>query len=88
MVTEPGHNERVFVFAGNYGEYLQWLRATGHTPRTAVYVRDRWMLMGVWGITVVRVGTYFRRSDVLAVERELGVVQARVVWEADYVAAR
>ena len=45
------------VLAGNYSQYLNYLRDSGETPRTAKYVNALEHLVGLQDVEVVRYGT-------------------------------
>ena len=59
------------VLAGNYGQYLSYLRDTGETPRTAKYVNAPEHLIGLQDVEVVRYGTWWvnpcAKADLISV---------------------
>ena len=59
------------VLAGNYGQYLSYLRDTGETPRTAKYVNAPEHLIGLQDVEVVRHGTWWvnpcAKADLISV---------------------
>ena len=64
------------VLAGNYGQYLNYLRESGETPRTAKYVSQSEQLAGLKDVEVVRYGTWWMnpcaKIDLISVvERKL-----------------
>jgi len=47
------------VLAGNYSQYLNYLRDSGETPRTAKYVSAPEQLEGLQNVEVIRYGTWW-----------------------------
>lgn len=54
---------KVFVFAGNFIQYLNWLKEQELTPQGFVYLtKTNWL--GCHEIPLVKVGTWYERKDI------------------------
>lgn len=63
---------RVYVIAGNHREFLYYYPKP---DRNIVYVASERQLRGCHGGKIVRVGTWYERPDLEAIEREVAYVE-------------
>ena len=51
------------VIAGNYREYLNWLKNNNYNKKDYLYARkDNWK--GVHNVPIVTIGTWYKRKDI------------------------
>lgn len=59
---------RTFIYAGSFEQYRQYLRARGLSQREYPYLSPSRSTWGLYGFPLIRVGTWYARSDRDAVE--------------------
>jgi len=71
----------IFIFAGNFQQAKDYARSISMSPDDWVYLSNSYKLCGTRGSTVIRIGTWDRRSDAeqmnsMIIERECCVIDA------------
>ena len=60
---------RAYVLAGNFNEYLYWLKESNANRIEFPYISSIQTIFGIENITVIRTGTWWRRDDIEKIEQ-------------------
>jgi hypothetical protein len=73
-----------YVVAGNYAEYIAYIKRKGYPAREYVYVHDISTIMGISSISGVFIGTWRNRPDIDSIQHQISMVklQQKVMEDA------
>lgn len=70
-----------FILAGNYAEFMRYCRErkidTAERIRRFIYIDNPNSLAGIYGLTVIRIGTWSHRKDLEEIEDAIRLMQSR-----------
>jgi len=77
-----GHKETIYIVAGNHGEFLDYVNRKhaediDNYLKKYIYVKDRYILMGISHITGYYIGTAHQRKDIDQIKQAIAYIKAK-----------
>ena len=75
IMPTPTVIQKKYVVAGNYAEYISYIKRKGYSGREYVYVHDISTIMGIHSISGVFIGTWRDRPDIDGIQHQISMVK-------------